>query len=227
MNTIFLSDVHLQSDTPLYLAFIAWLQRLPISRLFILGDLFNTWVSDSWGLSTYQEVLQVLKRHHVSWAPGNREVMMQQVPGLACMQTTLMLDGHRFMVLHGDILVKSWAYHVYRWLARCAGARACYHRLPLAWQCAITRQVRTLHRSSFYTDCDGLPGDLCPYRLQKLADEKPYAIIHGHFHQPIWHQLSNDVYHGILGDWHIDNASVITWNGQYCTVRNAWDLPSS
>ena len=114
----FISDLHLAGDRPATVElFQRFLRDLPRAgdRVFILGDLFDTWIGDDDDAAlanTVREALSTVSRGDVEIAiqRGNRDFLMGRRLMNAC-GATLLPDCHvtevaglRTLLMHGDLL---------------------------------------------------------------------------------------------------------------------------
>ena len=85
-----------------------------VDQLFILGDLFNTWIGDDISLSTYQSIANILnkltKTTQVFVMVGNRDFLLsntfEKETGCKLIKEPYILnhDEKKYLLVHGDSL---------------------------------------------------------------------------------------------------------------------------
>ncbi|WP_342220724.1 UDP-2,3-diacylglucosamine diphosphatase [Rickettsiella endosymbiont of Miltochrista miniata] len=228
MSTLFISDLHLSSDqsaiTQLFLNFLQH-QARQAEALYILGDLFETWIGDD-NLSPYnQTIITALAELTASgvaayFMPGNRDFLIgkrfiQQTGCRYLVDPTIIdLYGSPTLLTHGD----SWCtldedYQRYRRWSRYPFWQFLFLHLPLAWRQKIANYLRGQEHAAPPTDTmkyDVVMADL-------LACLKHYPgtqqIIHGHTHLPsiqLVKQADNTwVKRFVLSDWNNTEGNVL------------------
>lgn len=120
MSTLFISDLHLCAEHPAIGAcFVDFLQtHAPQAEaLYILGDLFETWLGDDIPPEEYRPYLEAMKALTSSGTPiyvmhGNRDFLMQhgfeQMTGARLLPDPYLLDlyGTPTLLMHGDLLCR-------------------------------------------------------------------------------------------------------------------------
>ena len=229
MATLFISDLHLDSGRPDIIAqFLGFLEgeARAADALYILGDLFETWIGDDAPEAGLGEALAGLARLTQSGVPcfvmhGNRDFLLGAE---FCRQTgthlledpvVLTLYGEDVLVMHGDALcTDDRAYQRLRatvrdpewqrrFLALSPGQRA-----TLASAARDGSRAHTAGVSYAITDvnADSVAGVL---RAAGVT-----TLLHGHTHRPAIHSLEVDGRARrriVLGDWH-DQGSVLRWD---------------
>lgn len=228
MSTLFISDLHLSSDQPamtqLFLNFLQQ-QAKHAEVLYILGDLFETWIGDD-NLSPYHQTiiaaLAELTAQGVAtyFMPGNRDFLIGkqfiQLTGCRYLADPSIIDlyGRPTLLTHGD----SWCtldkhYLRYRRWSRYPFFQCLFLHLPLVWRQKIANYLRGQEHTSMPTNTakyDVVMADL-------LACLKHYPgtqqIIHGHTHLPsiqLIKQTDNTwVKRFVLSDWHPTKGNVL------------------
>jgi UDP-2,3-diacylglucosamine hydrolase len=114
MRVALISDLHLQgADDPNQAAFVAWLDRLDVDLLVLLGDIFQAW----WGFQgtvpvDFMDTCAALKRvvHRdidLVVVPGNHDFALgpffhDTLHAEVCGSHLRELDGRRVWLAHGD-----------------------------------------------------------------------------------------------------------------------------
>lgn len=220
MSTLFISDLHLSPDNPeLTQLVITFLQQQPtdISALYILGDIFNTWLGDDVVPPEYNpliEQLHKLKQQGINiyLMVGNRDFMLGKSFAKRCGgellddPTLVNLHGHQVLLMHGDSLcTDDISYQRYRLWSRNKFLQWWFLRLPRRFRHKISDKIKQKsreqkqHKTSMIMDVNS---DAVAKTIKK-HDVK--YLIHGHTHRPAIHQLTDnarDCYRIVLGDWH-------------------------
>ncbi len=133
MSTLFISDLHLDPARPhiveLFTRFVAGDAR-QADALYILGDLFESWIGDDDDSPLAQQVGQALSALNHSGVPvffmhGNRDFLLGQAYAQRAGMTLLNdpavveFDGERTLLMHGDTLcTDDVAYQEFRSVVR-------------------------------------------------------------------------------------------------------------
>lgn len=228
MSTLFISDLHLSSDqstiTQLFLNFLQH-QARQAEALYILGDLFETWIGDD-NLSPYnQTIITALAELTASgvatyFMPGNRDFLIGkrfiQQTGFRYLVDPTMIDlyGSPTLLTHGD----SWCtldkdYQRYRRWSRYPFWQFVFLHLPLTWRQKIANHLRGQEHATTRTD----PAKYDVVMADLLAGLTHYPdtqqIIHGHTHLPsiqLIKQADNAwIKRFVLSDWHPTQGNVL------------------
>jgi len=117
LSSLIIADLHLVANevekNQLFTAFCKQ-QATQVDQLFILGDLFNTWLGDDLSLSYYDEIIQTLKdlshTTQIFIMTGNRDFLLAQTfarqAGCQLIDSPYLLEthGHQYVLTHGDEL---------------------------------------------------------------------------------------------------------------------------
>lgn len=216
MPALFISDLHLSPERPaITRAFLVFLQQraTQASALYILGDLFETWIGDDDPAELSVEIQVALRNLTEAGVPlfvqvGNRDFLLG--PGFArATGATILADqhiiahyGHRALVMHGDSLcTDDLAYQRFRRYARNPLLQFCFKRLSLARRQKLAADLRrksaaaNSNKASAIMDVNGEAVD------NIMAKHKVTTLIHGHTHRPVRHQIAIGE-RIVLGDWH-------------------------
>ena len=192
----FISDLHLQAGEPA--TFEAWrgyLAGTSADAVFILGDLFETWVGDDVALAPgfaadCAAVLRAAARQRpVFFMHGNRDF---PVLGFA---------GARWLLTHGDALcLGDTEYLQFRAQVRQPKWQRDFLALPLAQRREIARGLRAQSEAvkqsgQVYADVD------TDAALRWLEAADAAVMIHGHTHRPADHALDERHRRIVLSDW--------------------------
>ena len=231
---LFISDLHLDAAEPAtILQFRAFLrdEASASAALYILGDLFESWIGDDDDEPARAAVRDALRELTAGGVPcfiqhGNRDFLLgaQFMAASGCKllpdPTVLELAGTRFVLSHGDVLcTQDHGYQRFRRLVRNAGFQACWRALPLSMRRSLAAFAR--RRSHAYTrqQPDSIM-DVTPAAVATLLRAtNGDALIHGHTHRPQVHGLEVDGRERsriVLGDWPArGNVLVVDAAGQY------------
>ena len=232
-ENIFISDLHLAEARPQTLAlFLRFLRERPQpgDSLYILGDLFDTWIGDDDDAplansvrTAFRELTQRGVKLYLQ--RGNRDFMM----GKRLMRETgavllpdpykMMVAGQPTLLMHGDLLCSDdLAYQkarrklrnpIFQWLAM---------RKSLAGRRQMAAEYR--RRSGEVTAMtaadimDANPQTVVDYLLRHKATQ----MIHGHTHRPAVHE--HDLGNGaratrfVLDEWHEADAAAWVDDGR-------------
>jgi len=231
MSTLFISDLHLSPERPeLTELAVDFLQNNTqnTTALYILGDLFNTWLGDDvvpHEFSPLIEQLLLLKQHGIEiyFMVGNRDFMLGKDFARRCGgqllndPTVIDLYGHEVLLMHGDSLcTDDIAYQRYRRWTRNKILQWCFLHLPQRFRQRISDKIKQKsHQQKQYKSA--MIMDVNHSAVEKaLVEHKVGYLIHGHTHRPAIHQLNienNDVYRIVMGDWH-DTISSLKCDAQ-------------
>lgn len=212
-----LSDVHLQVEAPR--TFDAWrLQMLggDADALFILGDLFETWVGDDSCDGEFEHAcVEVLREsaalRTVAFMHGNRDFMVGDAMLAHCGMrslpdaTVLHAFGRRIVLTHGDALcLEDTEYQQFRAMVRNPQWQAAALKRPLAERHEIARSMRDASRTRGEL-APALWADVDPAAALQLLDAAGSdTLVHGHTHRPGRVVLSATAARHVLSDWDFD-----------------------
>jgi len=229
----FISDLHLSPRSPgatrLFLQFLNGRAR-QADELFILGDLFETWIGDDDAADTFNaEIISALRAAsdsglHISAMHGNRDFLLgtgfSTATGVRLLTDpyTLSTAEWQFVLSHGDALcLDDTAYIAFRAQVRNPQWQATLLAKPLAERRAIAAHMRGVSESSQLSK-ENPYTDLQPAATDDFLREHGYAtFIHGHTHQPAKHDHIVDGIHverWVLADWHEDRGECLVWDGE-------------
>jgi UDP-2,3-diacylglucosamine hydrolase len=220
MSKLFISDLHLSPDNPeltlLACDFLST-QSDGLEELYILGDIFNTWLGDDLipeALLPFVAKLQQLSRNGVNiyLMVGNRDFMLgkdfaRMTGGRLLNDPTLIeIAGHRILLMHGDSLcIDDVSYQRYRRWVRNPFLQWCFLKLPLSFRQRISDKIKQKsrqqkqHKTPMIMDVN--PAEV----LQVMHEHQVRLIIHGHTHRPFIHEIElgagTRAHRVVLGDW--------------------------
>jgi UDP-2,3-diacylglucosamine hydrolase len=230
MTTLFISDLHLHPDNPdliqLAVKFLKT-ETIGISSLYILGDLFNTWLGDDIVPSEYEPLINQLQQLHKTGIKtylmvGNRDFMMgknfaKQI-GCELLNDTYLINlyGTKTLLLHGDTLcIDDIAYQRYRRWARNKLIQWCFLKLPANCRQGISDKIKQKSRKQKQHKSISIM-DVNQIEVERVMTQfEVTQLIHGHTHRPATHEFSlagQTAKRIVLGDWNNESFSVLHCN---------------
>ncbi|RKZ97754.1 MAG: UDP-2,3-diacylglucosamine diphosphatase [Gammaproteobacteria bacterium] len=230
MTTLFISDLHLRPDNPdliqLTVEFLKT-ETKDIEALYILGDLFNTWLGDDIVPSEYEPLInQLLQLHKIGIKTylmvGNRDFMMgkdfAQRIGCELLNDACLINlyGTNTLLLHGDTLcIDDIAYQRYRRWARNKIIQWCFLKLPTSYRQSISDKIKQKSRKNKENIATSIM-DVNQTEVERVMTQFEVAqLIHGHTHRPAIHTFSlagQFAKRIVLGDWNNKSFSVLRCN---------------
>lgn len=229
MATFFISDLHLEGGQPdIGRQFLAFLET-EIRRgdaLYILGDLFESWIGDDDPDPHYATVKKALRAVSddgitIRFMHGNRDFLIGD--GFAAdTGAELLADPHRLelygeevLLTHGDALcTDDVKYQEVRSITRNPDWQARMLAKPLAERQAIAAQARADSRAHGGS-IDPAISDVSQQAVLALLRSHGVAtLLHGHTHRPDIHHFLLDgkpARRIVLGDWY-EQGSVVRWD---------------
>lgn len=228
---LFVSDLHLDGSAPAAIdQFQGFLEQRAMSAaaLYILGDLFESWVGDDDDEPARNAVCLALRRYTATGRPcyvmrGNRDFLLgagfEQRTGCELLPDPVRIElpGLRVVASHGDPLCTAdHPYQQFRTLVRDPRWQARYLRLPLATRRALADAARSGSRAHTGRTQSYIM-DVAPEAVAAaLRVGQCDLLVHGHTHRPGVHALEVDgraCTRIVLGDWY-DQGSVLTLDAQ-------------
>lgn len=220
MAVQFVSDLHLDASRPeatrCFLAFLAGMAR-DAGELYILGDLFETWVGDDAADEHAARVAAGLAAftatgRHCRFIAGNRDFLLGPAfaarAGLELLADEVLAEvaGERALLMHGDTLCTGdHAYQRYRAVVRQPRVARLFLALPGGLRQAMARRLRARSASANAAKPAAIM-DVDPLAVRGALDRHGVALlIHGHTHRPAIHATvaaSGPARRIVLGAWH-------------------------
>jgi UDP-2,3-diacylglucosamine hydrolase len=229
LAALFISDLHIDASRPAiaeqFLKFLGT-EAKDADALYILGDLFESWVGDD-AADTVQAAaiagLHALTSHGVPCfvMHGNRDFLLAaefcRMSGAQLLPDPLIvtLYGEPVLVMHGDALCSDdHAYQRLRATVRETGWQRQFLALSIASRRALAGAARVgsqAHTSTMeYAITDVSAGSVA----MALRRSGAATLLHGHTHRPAIHALTVDgrpCTRIVLGDWY-DQGSLLRWD---------------
>ena len=235
----FASDVHLASDTPAITArFLSFLERArrKASAVYLLGDIFESWVGDEdLGLTDYQPVFAALRETvqagvDVYFMAGNRDFMVSDRVlaelGLHRLDdpSILRTSTWQFVLSHGDLYCTGdVAYQRFRAKVRDPQTQARFLKLPYWLRRLIACWLRWRSKGRRYDARMQTITDVDAATVEDEARHQGYAtLIHGHTHRPATHDHIVDGIHverWVLADWSAKRGEYLVWDDSSDDLR--------
>ena len=222
--TYFIADLHLaQNRQDITNCFLSFLKNdAPLAEsLFILGDLFETWIGDddnSEFLTIIANALTTLSNSGTSifFIHGNRDFLLGSVYAQKSSMTLLPeshvidLYGKRVVIMHGDTLcTRDINYQKFRKKSRSWWWQSLVKSLPLF----VRKKIAANYRKRSAAATAMKPQDIMDVTnsevVKCLENNKSQLLIHGHTHRPAIHELTANNKKAkriVLGDWYQQGA---------------------
>jgi UDP-2,3-diacylglucosamine hydrolase len=218
MTTFFISDLHLESARPdIAEQFLEFLQTQAVAAdaLYILGDLFESWVGDDDPDEHYAVIKQALRSLINAGTPvyfmhGNRDFMIGQKfadeTGVTLLSDPCRrsIEGTDVLLTHGDALCTDDVE---------------YQKLlqkSLAERLAFARQARAASVQHGAT-ISPVISDVNQQAVEEFMQvNNATLLLHGHTHRPAIHEFSlggSPAKRIVLGDWY-EQGSILRWDAQ-------------
>lgn len=229
MTTLFISDLHLEGNRPeIGEQFVGFLEgeAQNADALYILGDLFESWVGDDDPNPHYAEMKTAIRELSDSGVPvyfmhGNRDFMIGErfadEAGVMILPDPLPVElyGRSVLLSHGDALCTDDAeYQQVRQMTRNPEWQAMMRAKPLEERLAFAADARTKSQQRNAM----LPEAIMDVNQQAVeatvAAHDVDILLHGHTHRPAIHTFDVDGRERkriVLGDWY-EQGSVLRWD---------------
>ncbi|MGB6605906.1 MAG: UDP-2,3-diacylglucosamine diphosphatase [Steroidobacteraceae bacterium] len=233
MARLFVSDVHLSEAAPAavdqFLEFLA-AQAAGAAALYILGDLFESWVGDDERGPAAQRVCAGLRALTAGGVPcfvmhGNRDFLLGA--GF-CARTgcrllgdpvVAELDGERVLLTHGDALcTDDQSYQELRSVVRDPGWQRRFLALPLSSRELLADEVRAGSRRHIARTVPDIMDVNAAAVATAFRTTGVRRMIHGHTHREAVHDLRLDgapVQRIVLGAWYEQGSYLSCEGGRY------------
>jgi len=229
MATLFISDLHIDAGRPpilrQFLSFLT-MQAAHAEALYILGDLFESWVGDDDPDSAQAAAIQGIRGLTSRGVPcfvmhGNRDFLLsarfcrdsgaELVPD----PTIVTLYGERILVMHGDALcTDDRAYQRLRATVRDPDWQRRFLKLPVKARRALAGAARTGSQAHNAAMEQAITDVNATSVAQALRVSGLTTLLHGHTHRPAIHAIEVDgrpCTRIVLGDWY-HQGSVLRWD---------------
>lgn len=226
MSNLFISDLHLDPSRPgivdLFVDLLAHEARTA-AALYILGDLFESWIGDDDDASLAAQVADATRALRGAGVPvyfmhGNRDFLLGETyaarAGMILLRDPSIIDvgGQRTLLMHGDTLcTDDVEYLKFRAMVRDPRWQQQFLARPLAERRAYAAQARSESRRH----TAGARSEIMDVNQSAVAaamrKHEAHRLIHGHTHRPAVHRFDLDgasAERVVLGDWYEQNSVV-------------------
>lgn len=229
MTTLFISDLHLEEDRPdiadQFLRFLET-EALNADALYVLGDLFESWVGDDDPNPHYQWIKQALRKLTNKGVPvyfmhGNRDFMIGEAfaeeTGVELLPDPHIADIHGSTVLlsHGDAYcTDDVEYQAVRKMSRDPQWQAMMRSKSLEERLAFAAHARAASAAHGGTMNEDIMDVNDEAIVAAMTDAGVTLMLHGHTHRPNVHELELEAGPArriVLGDWY-EQGSVVRWD---------------
>jgi UDP-2,3-diacylglucosamine hydrolase len=231
MSTLFISDLHLEADRPdiadQFLRFLET-EALNADALYILGDLFESWVGDDDPNEHYawiKQAIQKLTRKDIPvfFMHGNRDFMIGEQfaseTGVTILPDPHIIEihGDKVLLSHGDAYcTDDVEYQGIRKMTRDPAWQAMMRGKSLEERLAFAAQARAASQARGGTISEDIT-DVNKEAVSKaLSDAGVGIMLHGHTHRPAVHEITVDGHAAqriVLGDWY-EQGSIVRWDDE-------------
>ncbi|UDJ81224.1 UDP-2,3-diacylglucosamine diphosphatase [Kosakonia oryzae] len=226
MATLFIADLHLQTEEPAitagFLRFLAGEAR-QADALYILGDLFEAWIGDDDPNPLHQQIASAIKSLVESGVPcyfihGNRDFLLgkrfARQSGMQLLPETQILDlyNRKVLIMHGDTLCTDDAgYQAFRKKVHTPWIQTLFLALPLFIRRRVAAKMRAGSKAANSSKSQAIM-DVNPQAvIDAMEKYRVQWLIHGHTHRPAVHELTANnapAYRAVLGAWHSEGSMV-------------------
>jgi UDP-2,3-diacylglucosamine hydrolase len=226
MSNLFISDLHLDPSRPgivdLFVDLLAHEARTA-AALYILGDLFESWIGDDDDASLAAQVADATRALRDAGVPvyfmhGNRDFLLGETyaarAGMILLRDPSIIDvgGQRTLLMHGDTLcTDDVEYLKFRAVVRDPRWQQQFLARPLAERRAYAAQARSESRRH----TAGARPEIMDVNQSAVAaamrKHEVHRLIHGHTHRPAIHRFDLDGASAeriVLGDWYEQDSVV-------------------
>lgn len=231
MTTLFVSDLHLDAAFPAAVAqFDSFLQgrAREAEALYILGDLFETWVGDDDEDAERARVCAALRALSDAGVAchichGNRDFLLssgfEQRTGCRLLADPTIVDlyGERVLLTHGDALCTAdLSYQRLRSVVRDPAWQRRFLRLPLATRRVLAEEARAGSRAHTGLAAAGIMDASVEAVARLMSACAVRKLVHGHTHRPAIHELmleGEPAHRIVLGAWY-EQGSCLRWDAR-------------
>jgi UDP-2,3-diacylglucosamine hydrolase len=229
MTTLFISDLHLDAERPEIadqLKIFLKTEAVDADALYILGDLFESWVGDddpNPHYATVKVALRTLVSHGVPvhFMHGNRDFAIGEVfsqeTGVKILPDPLVVElyGENVLLSHGDAYcTDDVQYQTIRKMTRDPDWLAMILKKSLQERLAFAAQARAASAAHGGVINEKI-ADVNQRAIERaMLENSVDTMLHGHTHRPGTHRFTLDgepASRIVLGDW-FEQGSVVRWD---------------
>lgn len=228
-RTLFISDLHLEENRPeMTTQFLRLLGHCDssVDALYILGDLFETWIGDDDNVPFLQDVIKALKATTEKGLPiyflhGNRDFLVgkhflrKTGCKLLAEEAKVIIYNTPVLLMHGDTLCTRDVIYL---KARKKGQNPILQKLFLLLPLNLRKHIANKMRAKSLKHTQATAMEIMDVTQEEvehvMQKHQTYILIHGHTHKPAMHSfLLNHLPASriVLGAWH-NQAHILEWN---------------
>lgn len=237
MSIFFISDLHIEENRPEISAqFAEFLhtEAYAADALYILGDLFESWVGDDAPDVGQRAAIDAIRQLTARGVPcfvmhGNRDFLLGAqfcaASGARLLSDPLIVTvyGEPVLVMHGDALcTDDRAYQRLRATVRDPDWQRRFLSLPVRERRALAGAARTGSQAHTATVDYAITDVNAESVALALRNSGAATLLHGHTHRPGIHPLTVDgraCTRIVLGDWY-SQGSVLSWDSSGPELRS-------
>ena len=219
MTIFFISDLHLSEKSPnSYKLFVNFFNSMPhdTQAVYILGDLFESWVGDNLNTEFISNVKNILatasNKIPIYFIRGNRDFLIGTRFAKETKVTILPdfykvnLYGHNLLLVHGDYLCTlDKRHHYFSKIIRHPIVICIANILTIKLKLFIAEKLRKTSKDRYKTNKNPKIYDVCQSTIEQVAEKYSTDIlIHGHTHKPNIHNFiinNKNITRIVLGSW--------------------------
>ncbi len=218
MAYCFISDLHLHEERPdITQAFLGFLEETAskAEKLYILGDLFETWIGDDDQNDFISEIREALlvtnKTTEIFMMHGNRDFLIgpefASSSGMTLLNdpSTQEMFGNLVLLMHGDLLcIEDVDYQSFRKTTRDSKWQEEFLSKSLKERKEIAKDLRDMSKKATDEKKEDIMDVAHSEVVKTMQEFSVDLLIHGHTHRPNTHEIT--VNNGsakriVLGDW--------------------------
>ena len=221
---LFISDCHLDADrqeiTDQLCDFLQ--NRASQARfLYVLGDLFETWIGDDDPAlelsSIFQSFKDLSRNTRIFFLVGNRDFLFHEKGAerigakIISEPTILSLGSQRVVLVHGDSMCTDDSdYQQFRKMVRNPDWQIDFLGKSLPERQQIAADLRTQSKAAMQGKSTGIMDVNQKTVIESFSEFGVKTMIHGHTHRPGVHHYDNNRTRYVLGDWN-PQPSYLSW----------------
>jgi len=240
VNRYFISDLHLDVTRPhttsLFQSFTEKLKENDQqTELYILGDLFESWIGDDYENELHNEVKATLQSLTASgikvfFLYGNRDFLIGE-KFLSGTGVELLIDpfllksnGKTILLTHGDQLcIDDVEYQTFRSIVRNPDWQKDFLNFPISKRLKIAGETKDASKQSKQEKSMDIMDVNEEEVLRVFKQHEVNTMIHGHTHRPMKHEFKINgslCSRYVLGDWNKTSAMVLQWSKESLELIN-------
>lgn len=226
MSTLFIADLHLCDEEPAITAgFTHFLihQAAEADALYILGDLFESWIGDDDAQPLHQQIAIAIKALVDSGVPcyfiqGNRDFLLgkhfAKASGMILLPESQVVDlyGRKILIMHGDTLcTDDSGYQAFRQKMHTTWIQTLFLALPLFIRRRIAAKMRAGSKAANSSKSLTIMDVNQQAVVDTLTQHQVQWLVHGHTHRPEIHALTANqqpAFRCVLGAWHHEGSMI-------------------